>query len=220
MIAFRGKKKGWATPRLVSFRGLIQKFRRASSPLSFGSPPPGGGLQKARLSCLFVFSFSLRMWTIFFLISFCVLMQQKLQVVVPSFWLFWFQPACGCSLKYISFVANGIGTESSLFFVKQRKQKTSASSHLQFMTPFTLCPFMLMSLMSCQYFGFDQVTTVLSVKSFPCLASPAYQHLSRATNDAGFLLNTLKTLFRLSRVLLDHYKWILSLDLSSHPKAT
>ena len=27
--------KGWATPRLVSFRGLIQNFRRASPPLSY-----------------------------------------------------------------------------------------------------------------------------------------------------------------------------------------
>ena len=31
--------KGWATPRLVSFRGLIQNFRRASPPLSYGSLP-------------------------------------------------------------------------------------------------------------------------------------------------------------------------------------
>ena len=36
MIAFGG----WAAPRLVSFRGLIQNFRRASPPLSYGSPPP------------------------------------------------------------------------------------------------------------------------------------------------------------------------------------
>ena len=34
-----GVKKGWATPRLVSFRGLKQNFRRASPPLSYGSPP-------------------------------------------------------------------------------------------------------------------------------------------------------------------------------------
>ena len=34
MIAFRG----WATPRLVSFSGLIQKIRRAPPPLSYGSP--------------------------------------------------------------------------------------------------------------------------------------------------------------------------------------
>ena len=33
-------KKGWATPRLATFRGLIQKFRRASLPLSYGRPPP------------------------------------------------------------------------------------------------------------------------------------------------------------------------------------
>ena len=31
--------KGWATPRLVSFRGLIQNFRRASPPLLYGSLP-------------------------------------------------------------------------------------------------------------------------------------------------------------------------------------
>ena len=40
MIAFRGSKKGWATPRLVSFRRLIQNFRRAFPALSYGSPPP------------------------------------------------------------------------------------------------------------------------------------------------------------------------------------
>ena len=34
----------WATPKLVSFRGLIQNFRRASPPLLYEStpPPPGG----------------------------------------------------------------------------------------------------------------------------------------------------------------------------------
>ena len=31
-----GVKKGWATPRLVSIKGLIQNFRRASPPLSYG----------------------------------------------------------------------------------------------------------------------------------------------------------------------------------------
>ena len=36
-----GSKKGWDTPRLVSFRGLIQNFWRASPPLSYGSPPRG-----------------------------------------------------------------------------------------------------------------------------------------------------------------------------------
>ena len=41
MIAFRGQK-GWATPRLVSFRGLIQNFRQASPPLSYAESPPGG----------------------------------------------------------------------------------------------------------------------------------------------------------------------------------
>ena len=37
-----GVKKGWATPRSVFLRGLIQNFRRASPPLSYAeSPPPG-----------------------------------------------------------------------------------------------------------------------------------------------------------------------------------
>ena len=31
-------------PRLVSFRGLIQIFRRASPPLSYGIPPGGFSL--------------------------------------------------------------------------------------------------------------------------------------------------------------------------------
>ena len=39
MSFFRGPKKGWATPRLASFRGLIQNFRRVSPPLSYESPP-------------------------------------------------------------------------------------------------------------------------------------------------------------------------------------
>ena len=41
MVAFRGQKKkrlGHATPRFVSFRGLIQNFRRVSPSLSYGSP--------------------------------------------------------------------------------------------------------------------------------------------------------------------------------------
>ena len=42
MVSFRGKKKkAWATPRLVSFRGLIQNFSRASPPLSYAESPPG-----------------------------------------------------------------------------------------------------------------------------------------------------------------------------------
>ena len=44
MVSFRGQKKAWATPRSVSFRGLIQNFRRASPPLSYAEslpPPPG-----------------------------------------------------------------------------------------------------------------------------------------------------------------------------------
>ena len=40
MASFRGQKKAWATPRLVSFRGLIQNFRRASLPLSYAESPP------------------------------------------------------------------------------------------------------------------------------------------------------------------------------------
>ena len=35
MVSFTGKKKFGATPRLVSFRGLIQNFQRASPPLSY-----------------------------------------------------------------------------------------------------------------------------------------------------------------------------------------
>ena len=34
------KKKAWVTPRSVSFRGLIQNFRRASPPLSYAESPP------------------------------------------------------------------------------------------------------------------------------------------------------------------------------------
>ena len=41
MISFRGQKKGWATHKLVSFRGLIQNSWRASLPLSYGSLLPG-----------------------------------------------------------------------------------------------------------------------------------------------------------------------------------
>ena len=40
MVSFRGQKKAWATPRWVSFRGLIQNFRRASPPLSYAEFPP------------------------------------------------------------------------------------------------------------------------------------------------------------------------------------
>ena len=35
-----GVKKAWATPRSVSFTGLIQNFRRASLPLSYVESPP------------------------------------------------------------------------------------------------------------------------------------------------------------------------------------
>ena len=44
MIAFRGSNKGWATPRLVSFVGLIQNFRtptRIPAPFIWESPPRG-----------------------------------------------------------------------------------------------------------------------------------------------------------------------------------
>ena len=36
-----GVKKGWATPRLVSFRGFTQNFQWASLPLSYRSSPWG-----------------------------------------------------------------------------------------------------------------------------------------------------------------------------------
>ena len=40
MVSFQqGSKKAWATPRSVSFRGLIQNFRRASPPLSYAESP-------------------------------------------------------------------------------------------------------------------------------------------------------------------------------------
>ena len=35
-----GVKKVWASPRSVSFRGLIQNIRRASPPLSYAESPP------------------------------------------------------------------------------------------------------------------------------------------------------------------------------------
>ena len=35
---FQGSNKARATPRLVSFKDLISNFRRASLPLSYGSP--------------------------------------------------------------------------------------------------------------------------------------------------------------------------------------
>ena len=39
---FYGSKKAWATPKSVSFRGLIQNFRRAFPPLCYASLPLGG----------------------------------------------------------------------------------------------------------------------------------------------------------------------------------
>ena len=41
MVSFRGPKKAWATPRSVSFRGLIQNCQQATAPLSYAVPPPG-----------------------------------------------------------------------------------------------------------------------------------------------------------------------------------
>ena len=41
MVSLRGQEKAWATPRSVSFRGLIQNFRRASPPLSYAESPRG-----------------------------------------------------------------------------------------------------------------------------------------------------------------------------------
>ena len=41
MVSFKGQKKLGATPRSVSFRGLIQNFRRASPPVSYAESPPG-----------------------------------------------------------------------------------------------------------------------------------------------------------------------------------
>ena len=43
MIAFRGQEKVGPRPDCSPFWGLIQYFRRASPPLSYGSPPPQGG---------------------------------------------------------------------------------------------------------------------------------------------------------------------------------
>ena len=42
-----GVKKAWATLRSVSFRGLIQNFRRVSPPLSYAESPPRGFKQSA-----------------------------------------------------------------------------------------------------------------------------------------------------------------------------
>ena len=39
MVSFRGPKKAWATPRSVSFRGLIQNCQQATAPLSYAVPP-------------------------------------------------------------------------------------------------------------------------------------------------------------------------------------
>ena len=41
MVSFWGPEKASATPISVSFRGLIQNFRRASPPLSYAESPGG-----------------------------------------------------------------------------------------------------------------------------------------------------------------------------------
>ena len=47
-------KNGWATPRLVSFKGFIPNFRRASPPLSYKSPPRDFGLPPPQSSLFWV----------------------------------------------------------------------------------------------------------------------------------------------------------------------
>ena len=44
----QGSKKAWATPRSVSFSGLIQNFRSASPPLSYADSPPVEGFRSVR----------------------------------------------------------------------------------------------------------------------------------------------------------------------------
>ena len=47
MVPFRGQKKAWAMPRLVSFTGLIQNFRRQHPhPFHMQSPPLGQSIPK------------------------------------------------------------------------------------------------------------------------------------------------------------------------------
>ena len=47
MIAFKGQKKVGPRPVRSPLGGLIQNFRRASPPLSCGSPPPGEQIEIA-----------------------------------------------------------------------------------------------------------------------------------------------------------------------------
>ena len=47
MIAFKGQKKVGPSPVRSPLGGLIQNFRRASPPLSCGSPPPGKQIEIA-----------------------------------------------------------------------------------------------------------------------------------------------------------------------------
>ena len=43
MASFRSQKKGWATPRLVSFGGFNSKFPKSMpAPFIWESPPPPG----------------------------------------------------------------------------------------------------------------------------------------------------------------------------------
>ena len=49
MVSFRGQKKAWPTPRLVSYKGLFQIFRRASPPLHMQTPPLPSGFAMPNL---------------------------------------------------------------------------------------------------------------------------------------------------------------------------
>ena len=49
-------EKAWVTPRLVSFRGVIQNFRRASPPRYMQSPPPPPPSSSPGLKCSEIFS--------------------------------------------------------------------------------------------------------------------------------------------------------------------
>ena len=75
MVSIRGQK-AWATPRLVSFRGLIQNFRRASPLLSYESPP-GHSCQSLEIICQNVF--------------FIVCHVKKYSTILGVFW----QPSAG-----------------------------------------------------------------------------------------------------------------------------
>ena len=81
----------WATSRLVSFRGLIQNFRRPSPPLSHGSSPPPGPMINCMTNCFLPCDlFNVRMsvmktWGTFIVIYCCgtlVIIQSSLLFVV------------------------------------------------------------------------------------------------------------------------------------------